>query len=303
VRGDADPAADHLVLRPAPAGVRAPSGDRRPHRTRAGPRAVHAAPAAIESYQGPSAESAPTGQTKSIQDARGAYAWEKLVPGRYVLTASAGGRPPAQSRPIDVDVGRVTAHVRITLGRGATLTGRVLDAVTHRPIAGALIAFDRSTNTRADTTVSAHSDERGAYTLEGAPAGPFSIRVVREGYRPRTVTGLTARGAPSLQQDVELNPLVDGGPTGEDFAGIGAFLTASSAGVTFSGFMPGGPAEQAGLRPGDLIRRIDGVDASSYTTAECMQNLRGPDGSRVTVQVERGGQRVDVPIQRRALTL
>jgi Carboxypeptidase regulatory-like domain/PDZ domain len=258
---------------------------------------------AVESYQGPSAESAPTGQTKSIQDPRGAFAWEKLVPGRYVLTASAGGRPPAQSSPIEVDVGRVTAHVRITLARGATLAGRVLDAVTRKPIAGALIAFDRTTNTRADTSGTARSDERGAYSLEGAPAGPFSIRVVREGYRTRTVTGLTARGAPTVQQDVELNPAVDGGPNGEDFAGIGAFLAPSPAGVTFSGVLPGGPAEQAGLQSGDLIRRIDGADASSFTTADCMQRLRGPDGSRVTVQVERGGQRVEVAVQRRALTL
>ena len=36
---------------------------------------------------------------------------------------------------------------------------------------------------------------------------------------------------------------------------------------------------------------------------EVMQTLRGPEGSRVTVQVERGGQLVEVPLQRRALRL
>jgi C-terminal processing protease CtpA/Prc len=72
--------------------------------------------------------------------------------------------------------------------------------------------------------------------------------------------------------------------------------------VTFAGFIHGGAAETSGLQPGDLIRRIDGADASAYTTVECMQNLRGPEGSRVTVEVERGGQRVSVTIQRRAMT-
>ena len=64
-----------------------------------------------------------------------------------------------------------------------------------------------------------------------------------------------------LQQDVELNAVVDGGPTGEDFAGIGAFLAPSAKGVTFSRLVPDGPAEKAGIQVGDLIHRIDGRDA------------------------------------------
>jgi hypothetical protein len=258
---------------------------------------------AFESYQGPSPDSAPTGQLKQIEDPRGSFAWENLVPGRYVLTASGGGRPPARSRPVDVDVGRTTAHVRITLARGATLMGHVLDVATGKPVAGALLALDAFTATRANSVHPVRSDDQGVYALEGAPGGPFSVRVSREGYRTRTVTGLTTRGAPTLQQDVELNPILDGGPTGEDFAGIGAFLAPSQGGVTFARLVPDGPAEQAGIRPGDLIRRIDGADTASLALFECMQSLRGPDGSRVSVQVERAGQRIDVTIQRRALTL
>jgi hypothetical protein len=260
---------------------------------------------AVESYQGRSSEGAPTGQVKTIADPHGAFAWDRLVPGRYVLTASAEGRPPTQSRPVEVEIGRTSAHVRIALARGATMSGRVLDAITKRPLSGAVVALDRSTGTRASAAIPpAHADEGGAYALEGVPtAGPFSVRATRDGYRTRTVTGLTTRGGFTLQQDIELNPIVDGGPTGEEFAGIGAFLAPAPNGVTVSGLMPGGPAEQAGLHAGDLIRRIDGADASAYTVPECMQSLRGPDGSRVSVQVERAGQRVDVAIQRRALTL
>ena len=115
------------------------------------------------------------------------------------------------------------------------------------------------------------------------------------------MTGLTTRGSPTLRQDIELNPLVDGGPTGQDFAGIGAYLATAPNGVTF-GSRP--PARRAGRAPrGRPIRRIDGADASAYTVAECMQYLRGPEGSRVSVEVERGGQRVDVVVQRRAIML
>jgi hypothetical protein len=258
---------------------------------------------AVESYQGPAENRAPTGQVKTIQDARGGFAWEDLPAGRYVLTASGEARPPVRSGVVDVEAGRTTAHVRITLRSGATLRGRVVDAVTRKPIAGAEVALDAFTTTRAQGVRPARSDDQGAYKLEGAPPGPFSVRVTRDGYRPRTVTGLTTFGAPSLERDIELNPIVDGGPTGEDFAGIGAFLEPSPKGIAFSRLVPEGPAEKAGIRPGDVIRRIDGADASTRALVDCMQSLRGPDGSRVTVQVERAGQRVEVTIQRRALTL
>jgi hypothetical protein len=257
---------------------------------------------AVESYQG-TVEGVPAGQVKTIQDPRGAFSWDRLPPGRYVLTASASGRPPVRSRQVEVEVGRTTAHVRITLPRGATMNGRVVDAATRKPIADAMVALDAYTGTGANSVRPARSDANGAYALDGAPAGPFSVRVTAPGYRSRIVPGLTTRGASTLQQDIELNPLVDGGPSGDDFAGIGAFLGPSPNGVTFVRLVTDGPAEKAGVRAGDLVRRIDGVDASSLSVTECMQSLRGPDGSRVSVQVERGGQRLDITIQRRALTL
>jgi protocatechuate 3,4-dioxygenase beta subunit len=257
----------------------------------------------VESYQGPTTENAPGGATRSIQDPRGLFAWENLVPGRYVLVASAEGRPPARSRAVDVEVGRTTSHVRITLARGATLSGHVVDAATHQPLAGAWVDLDAFTATRAQAIHAVRTDDQGAYSLEGAPAGPFSIRVTHDGYRARVVPGLTTRGASTLQQDVELNKLVDGGPSGEDYAGIGAYLAGSPKGVTIARFVPGGPAEKSGLQVGDLIRRVDGADASILSVNECMQILRGPDGSRVSLQVEREGRSVDVTLQRKALSL
>jgi hypothetical protein len=258
---------------------------------------------AVESYQGSATAGVPTGQVKTIQDPRGAFAWDGLPPGGYVLTASAEGRPPARSSLVDVDAGRTTAHVRITLARGAKLTGRVLDAVTRRPVAAAVVALDALTTTQAQGVRPVQSDDQGAYLLDGAPPGPFSIRVSHKLFRARVVTGLYTRGTSTLQQDVELFPIVDGGPTGDDFAGIGAFLGPSPGGVTFTGLRADGPAAQAGIQTGDLLRRIDGADVSSLSVADCMQSLRGPEGTRVTVEIERESRRLSVTIQRRAFTL
>lgn len=246
---------------------------------------------AIESFMG-TGEAAetipPTGQARTIQDARGAFLWDGLAPGKYVLTASAEGRPPARSAQIEVEAARITHHVRIVLSRGGTITGKVIDAETHKPIAGAVVALDAATSTTANSIAPGRSDESGAFTLEGTPAGPFSIRVSSDSYRTRTISGLTTRGGAPLVQDVELTLRGDGGADTE-MAGVGAILVPQPRGVAVSWLVPNGPAQAAGLQVGDIISRIDGTDAQGMAMTDCVQRLRGPEGSRVSVVVSREG--------------
>jgi hypothetical protein len=251
---------------------------------------------AIESFRGVD-DDAPSSRSRRIDDPTGAFTLAKLPPGEYVLTAAAQGRPPAHSEPVVVETGRATHHVRITLPRGATLTGRVVDADTHAPVPRAMISLDALTYTGADLTLPARSDDAGVYTLPGAPAGPFSIRVARTGYRTRILTGLVTRGEASLRQDVELHAGSD--DASPEYAGIGAGLLTTPAGVTVGSLVPSGPAEQAGVKVGDRIVRIEGADVSELPIVDCIQQLRGPEGTRVSVQVARGGRLVDVTIERR----
>lgn len=245
----------------------------------------------IESFMG-TGESAetipPTGQARSIQDAKGAFLWDGLAPGKYVLTASADGRPPTRSAQIEVEAARVTHHVRIVLAKGALLTGKVIDAETHKPIPGAVVALDAITSTTANSISPGRSDETGAYAIEGVPAGPFSIRVASEKYRTRIISGLTTHNGAGLVQDVDLTPRGDGGADNE-MAGVGAILIPQPRGVMISWLVPNGPAKASGLQVGDIISKIDGLDAQGLTMSDCVQRLRGPEGSRVSVLVTREG--------------
>jgi len=258
---------------------------------------------AIESFvgSGDSQESVPpSNQARSIQDAKGAFLLDDLQPGKYVLTASAEGRPPVKTSPIEVEAGRTTHHVHIVLGKGATLSGKVVDAETRKPVAGAVVALDAMTSTNANMILPAYTDDKGAYALEGVPAGPFSIRVAHERYRTKIVPGITVRSA-TVTQDVELQPRGDGGAASTELAGVGAILVPGPQGVSVSLVLDGGPAAAAGLRVGDVIARIDGLDAAGLTMTDCVQRLRGPEGSRVLVTVRRDHQAVDVTITRQII--
>jgi C-terminal processing protease CtpA/Prc len=113
----------------------------------------------------------------------------------------------------------------------------------------------------------------------------------------KIVPGLDARGSSSLRSDIEIRPRGEGGAS-EELVGIGATLMPTPEGVTIAALVEGAPAERFGLERGDRITRIDGADASGLTLSDCVQRLRGPAGTRVTVGVDRAGQRVEVTITR-----
>ncbi|HZF52238.1 MAG TPA: carboxypeptidase regulatory-like domain-containing protein [Polyangiaceae bacterium] len=257
---------------------------------------------AIESFRAsgdPSTARPPTGRPRTFSDPAGQFLLERLPPGRYVLTASSDGRPPARSSSIEVEAGRTTHHVRITLARGATLSGTILDGETRRPIAGARVVLDAATSTGANAIGGATSDASGAYSLEGVPPGPFSVRVEREGYRTKIVPGLTTRGASAIREDIALTPRGDGGAGDSELVGIGAVLAPSPDGVTVANVIDGGPAARAGLQGGDRILRIDGADVTAMPLSDCVQRLRGQEGSRVSIAVAReGGGEVELSITR-----
>jgi membrane-associated protease RseP (regulator of RpoE activity) len=173
-----------------------------------------------------------------------------------------------------------------------------VDASSRHAVHGATIALDALTTTAANAIPAAQSDPNGAYTLDGAPPGPFSIRVSHPSYQTRILAGLMTRGSSTLQQDIELHALVDGGPR-EEYMGIGAVLSPSPKGVVVASVVAEGPAERAGLQVGDRIVRIDGADATASPMTECIQALRGAEGSIVTVRVERDGRDTEMSIPRR----
>jgi len=220
----------------------------------------------------------------------GSFRWEGLAPGTYVLTAVAPNKPPGRSDAVEVRAGAVTSGVRIVLGAGGTVVGHVYDD-RHAPVAGARLLFDRVSNI-VEGTATATTDDSGAFRLEGAPDGPFTLLTQKDGFRVRMISGLRVASGGTLAQDVTLTP-ADGGASFE-LGGIGAGLAARADGIVFTSVFPGDPAERAGLRPGDRVVRIDGEDTAGMSVTDALQRLRGEVGTSVGVSVRREGS--DEPV-------
>ncbi|MCC6499728.1 MAG: S41 family peptidase [Anaerolineales bacterium] len=75
-----------------------------------------------------------------------------------------------------------------------------------------------------------------------------------------------------------------------EYEGIGAYVDTDGEYLTIVSPIEGSPAEAAGLRPGDQIVAIDGVDMTGTSPEEARQKVLGPAGTTVTLTVKREGE-------------
>ena len=75
-----------------------------------------------------------------------------------------------------------------------------------------------------------------------------------------------------------------------DYHGIGIEIDLRDNAVTVIAPIRNSPAQRAGILAGDRIRAIDGERTEGWTTTQAVHRIRGPDGSTVTLDIERPGQ-------------
>ncbi len=84
-----------------------------------------------------------------------------------------------------------------------------------------------------------------------------------------------------------------------EFAGIGTELTRDDSHPKIISPIDDTPAARAGLKPGDIVLRINGHPTDGISLKEAVDQLRGPAGSKVTMTILRTGQRpFDVTLTR-----
>jgi carboxyl-terminal processing protease len=84
--------------------------------------------------------------------------------------------------------------------------------------------------------------------------------------------------------------------TASTYSGIGVSVLPSPHGFVVLSLR--GPAAAAGIHVGDTIVRIGGLKATSLTMSRAMAHILGPPGTRVHLELMRGGHRLDLRVPR-----
>lgn len=88
------------------------------------------------------------------------------------------------------------------------------------------------------------------------------------------------------------------------FSGIGAELGENSSNeIEVIAPLASTPAAKAGLQPQDVIVSINGVSTSSMSIDQAVDDIRGPQGTKVTLQVVRGQTPITFTITRENITV
>ena len=92
-----------------------------------------------------------------------------------------------------------------------------------------------------------------------------------------------------LKQETEGNEEIDG---------IGIDVEKRKTHLVIISPIEGSPAAKAGIEPGDVIRRVDGVDVGPLEFDDAVARMQGPPGSEVVLAVERKGRELTFKIKR-----
>jgi carboxyl-terminal processing protease len=89
------------------------------------------------------------------------------------------------------------------------------------------------------------------------------------------------------------------------FEGIGAEIGEKDDMIVVVAPLAGMPAEQAGLKSGDLIIKIDNESTADMTVVDAVKKIRGPKDSKVVLTIARNGEEnfQDISITRGVITV
>jgi len=213
------------------------------------------------------------------------------APGSYRLRVAAEGYATTDVGSVEAPSSGTSAEIRVTLRRTRTIEGTVVDAHSHQPIAGAVVAsrpnllyaFGRANPMHLGGFTT--TGPTGHFALDDAEPGEVTLFATAEGHGWAPPQKVPASSSGPVQ--LALPPSGRGGP--EDFAGVGMQIGPN---LTVGQVFDSGPADLAGLRNGDQLVSVDGRPVAGHSLQEVVGWIRGEVGTPVAVEVSRGGQQL-----------
>ncbi len=88
-----------------------------------------------------------------------------------------------------------------------------------------------------------------------------------------------------------------------EFVGIGVYITKDTENNTILvyGTIPDSPAQVAGLKTGDIITSVDGVECNGDDYDTITNSIKGVEGTKVTIGILRDGEELSFEIERKTV--
>jgi len=179
---------------------------------------------------------------------------------------------------------KIISGVCVLFGVALVFSGRSLPEVSAKEGAKTNLFEELKTFTDVLSVVKRDyvSDVENKKLVEGAIKGLLATLDPHSGYLD-----------PDFYQDLQVQ-------TKGEFGGLGIEITIKDGLLVVVAPMEGSPAERAGVRPGDVIVKIDGKYTKEFSLVDAVKRLRGPKGSPIQISISRKGASdlIDITIVR-----
>jgi carboxyl-terminal processing protease len=87
------------------------------------------------------------------------------------------------------------------------------------------------------------------------------------------------------------------------YGGIGSLIRTSGDYIIINEIYKGFPADLAGIKPGDLLKKVDGISLKGYSQDKVSEKLKGNPGTPITVTIERNNIETDYILRREKISI
>lgn len=91
--------------------------------------------------------------------------------------------------------------------------------------------------------------------------------------------------------------------TSGKYGGIGSLVRSNGDFVIVSEVYKGFPADLAGIKAGDLLKKVDGNSLKGFSTDKVSEKLKGNPGTDIAITVERNGKETDFTLKRQKIVI
>ena len=87
------------------------------------------------------------------------------------------------------------------------------------------------------------------------------------------------------------------------YVGIGVYISNNTKTneIVVLAPMEGSPAEKAGIKSGDVISKVDGIEYTGEELSEASSKMKGEEGTKVKIEITRDEQKIELEVERKTI--